>query len=146
MQKKTFIAISLGCAMSATLTLAHQGATGIVKTRMDNFSQSQRDLKSSFTAVKAGDWEGVIAKARAMAKWGQKIPSMFPEGSNNPPSEASPKIWEDMSGFTAASLDFVAAAENVIATAETANKKDTIAALKALGQTCSACHKNYRVK
>ena len=51
-----------------------------------------------------------------------------------------------MTGFTAASLDFVAAAENVIATAETANKKDTIAALKALGQTCSACHKNYRVK
>ena len=146
MQKKALIALSLGCILSATLTLAHQGATGIVKTRMDNFSQSQRDLKASFTAVKAGEWDEVIAKARAMVKWGQQIPSMFPEGSNNPPSEASPRIWEDMAGFTAACLDFVAAAENVITTAEGGNKKDAIAALKALGQTCSACHKNYRVK
>ena len=146
MQKKALIILSLGCVVSATLTTAHQGATGIVKTRMDNFSQSQRDLKASFTAVKAGDWDEVIANARAMAKWGQQIPSMFPEGSNNPPSEASPRIWEDMTGFTAASLDFVSAAENVITTAETANKQDTIAALKALGQTCSTCHKNYRVK
>ncbi len=125
---------------------AHQGATGIVKERMDRFAQSRTDLKSSFTDLKAGQFDAVIAKARTMAEWGRDMPSYFPDGSDGAPSEAAAAIWQDKDGFTAAANVFADAADHVIITAQTGDAAATGAALKKLGATCGACHRKYRLK
>ena len=146
MQK--YIAISalmLGLSVGAA-SYAHQGATGIVKERMDKFSQSQRDLKASFKLAKSGEFADIMTKARAMVAWGREMPSFFPEGSGGAPSEASPQIWQDMAGFTAASTAFALAAEDVIMAAEKGDIDSTISALRSVGQTCGTCHRTYRVK
>ena len=132
--------------VSLSASFAHEDATGIVKERMDKFMQSQRDLKLSFKSAKAGDFDDVIEKTRVMIEWGQVMPTYFPEGSGGAPSEASPQIWEDMTGFTEASLRFVDAAQKAKDAAETQDVDATISALKALGKTCGSCHRNYRIK
>ena len=140
----TFSIVLLFASLSTSF--AHEDATGIVKERMDKYLQSQRDLKSSFKSAKSGDFKDVIEKTKTMIEWGQIMPSYFPVGSGGAPSEASPQIWEDMTGFTEASLRFVEAAQEANDAAEAQDADATISALKALGKTCGSCHRNYRIK
>ena len=146
MRKSLFIPSIVLLFASSSSSFAHEDATGIVKERMDKYMQSQHDLKSSFKSAKSGDFKDVINKTKKMIKWGQIMPSYFPEGSGDAPSEASPRIWKDMTGFTEASLRFVEAAQKAKDAAETQDADATISALKALGKTCGACHRNYRIK
>lgn len=70
----------------------------------------------------------------------------FPEGSDmGLETEASPKIWEDMAGFTAklAGLETDAAAA-IPAAAESADAFK--AAFMKLTQNCKGCHEDYRIK
>ena len=146
MRRLFFISSIVLLFASLSTSFAHEDATGIVKERMDKYMQSQRDLKSSFKSAKSGDFKDVIEKTKTMIEWGQIMPSYFPEGSGGAPSEASPQIWEDMTGFTEASLRFVEAAQKAKDVAETQDADATIFALKALGKTCGSCHRNYRIK
>ena len=129
---------------SSFVALAHQGATGIIKDRMDRFSQTKDDIRASFRDAQNGAFDDVITRSRRIAEWGRSMPDFFPEGSTQSPTEADPAIWNDFDGFTAAGLAMSSAAEQVIAAAETSDTDATMTALKALGQTCGACHRQYR--
>ena len=146
MRRSFFISSIVLLFASSSTSFAHEDATGIVKERMDKYVQSQRDLKSSFKSAKSGDFKDVIEKTKMMIEWGQIMPSYFPEGSGGAPSEASPQIWVDMTGFTEASLRFVDAAQKAKNAAEILDADATISALKVLGKTCGSCHRNYRIK
>ena len=70
----------------------------------------------------------------------------FPEGSDmGLETEASPKIWEDMAGFTAklSGLETDAAAA-IPAAAEGADAFK--GAFMKLTQNCKGCHEDYRIK
>ena len=84
--------------------LAHSGATGIVKERMDMFKRSQKNLKAIKSHIRAEDYGSIAKLADEIREWAVKMPEYFPEGSNVKPSEASPNIWEDFSGFKRAAI------------------------------------------
>ncbi len=154
MRRVYILTVTLSAFIGSIFTLspfsdgafAHQGATGIVKERMDRFDQSRDALKASFAELKAGQFDAIITNARAMAQWGRDMPSFFPEGSDGAPSEAAPAIWQDKAGFAAAAKAFADAADHVIITAQTKDTADTGAALKKLAGTCGDCHRQYRLK
>ncbi|MEZ5825219.1 MAG: cytochrome c [Geminicoccaceae bacterium] len=85
--------------------------------------------------------------AHAIGETAKLMPSMFPEGSMDPPTEALPVIWENPEGFQAA-IDKLA--ETATALAETARGGDaqaTLAAFGAMGkQGCGGCHGEFRKK
>lgn len=65
-------------------------------------------------------------------------------GNTGDSPESSPKIWEDMAGFTAAEEKYEAA----IAAAVSAAPADVAAlgaALGPIGKECGACHETYRI-
>lgn len=72
------------------------------------------------------------------------VAALFPEGSGTGDTAASPKIWEDMAGFTAATDAW----KKAVADAVAANPQD-VAALAphvgAIGKTCGVCHETYRL-
>ena len=73
------------------------------------------------------------------------IAALFPAGSDQGDTEASPKIWEDMAGFQAAEDKYKAA----VATAASAPAQDVAALGKQvgeLGQGCGGCHEVFRIK
>ena len=88
----------LGAAVSTT-SLAHSGATGIVKERMDMFKLNQKHLKAIKSHIRSEDYLSIIKLADEIRDWAVKMPEYFPEGSNEKPSEASPSIWTDFNGF-----------------------------------------------
>jgi cytochrome c556 len=73
------------------------------------------------------------------------IDALFPPGSDQGDTTASPKIWEDLAGFKAENDKYKA----VIEAAAAAPAQD-VAALGAqvgtIGQECGACHETFRVK
>jgi cytochrome c556 len=132
--------------LAATLALAHEGATGVVKERMDLMKGQQKDMKligdmskgkTKFDAAKAA------AAARNLGETTKKIPDLFPEGSGGHPSEALDAIWKDWDGFTGNAKDAEAAANELAATLD-GGTGDWKAGFKKLTEVCKSCHQDFR--
>lgn len=130
----------------AAQVLAHQGATGIVKERMDAFKASQTHLKSAVKAAKTDNFDETQKLARLLADWGAKMPEYFPAGSDTMPSEAAPTIWSDPEGFKRAATQFADAANQLASASAAKNKEAVFASIKQVGASCKSCHRVYRLK
>ena len=106
MQKLTIIAIPILTSITYGDAIAHSGATGIVKERMDYFP-AQSDIK---------------------------------------PSEASPKIWSDFEGFTAAAQLNWKATVSLAKATKIGDRDSVITAFKETAESCKSCQKTYRLK
>lgn len=73
------------------------------------------------------------------------IDALFPPGSDQGDTTASPKIWEDMAGFKAENDKYKAAVEAAVA-APAQDVAALGAQVGALGQECGACHQTFRIK
>lgn len=122
MKKLIWIAVTAAILTGIAVVgaIAHGGATGIVKERMDlmkAMGQSMKELtammrgKSDYDAQKVRELATIIAE-----HGGGEMLEKFPKGSNPPPSEALPSIWSDWDRFTALS-EKVTAYANALATA-----------------------------
>lgn len=144
---RSFIILSLCIFAGSSLFLsvnAHDGATGIVKQRMDKFSESKQQLKQIQAALGAQDFETIVTAAASIRDWAREMPDYFPAGSGGAPSKASPRIWESFDGFRDAAKAHETAAAELILAAQSGQQDDTINAFKQLAQTCSSCHKAFR--
>ena len=136
--------LSLCLCLSAAQAIAHKGATGIVKERMDKFSEARGQMKQMRSALSANALADIAEITSHMRVWAADMPDAFPAGSDSAPSEALPAIWEDSEGFAKA---IAAYDEALLALQQAALSNDQPLALKqfrALGQACSNCHNTYR--
>ncbi len=136
--------LALSCGFSV-LAYAHSGATGIVKERMDFFTQSKDNLKAIKTHFRNGDLDAIVLLAKQIRDWAEKMPAYFPAGSDGKPSEASPQIWLDFSGFERAANANYQAANQLVTAAKADDSKAAINAFKTTAATCKSCHKSYRL-
>lgn len=131
-------------------SFAHQGATGVVKTRM----MAMKDLGGLMKRLVKLDWgDSQSARGEAGRVAGEVIihsremQKLFPAGSNKKPSEAMDNIWQDEAGFTEAIHALEVAAKSLQSVAPRLQSAgDLKPQIKMLGAACSACHKDYRQK
>lgn len=93
------------------------------------------------------DAAAVLAALTTISENAQKIDvaTMFPAGSDQGDTTASPKIWEDMAGFQAKIDKFKA--DTAAAVAAPPQDVDAVkATLGAVGSNCGGCHETFRVK
>ena len=74
------------------------------------------------------------------------MPDYFPAGSGIKPSEASPKIWENFKGFTAAADLSWEATISLAKAAKLGDRDSVITAFKETAESCKSCHTTYRLK
>ena len=123
----------------ASLNLhAHEGATGVVKERMDAFKQAKKDMRILKDAVSDGDTATVQRLATRMLNTAEAIPARFPEGSNAAPSEALDEVWLEWDGFMKATQKFESASQRLL------DEPGSMDALRDLGNSCKYCHDRYR--
>ena len=146
MQKFIIAAILITTILTYGDAIAHSGATGIVKERMDYFKASQANLKKIKTNIIKENYVAIIPLANDLAAWAEKIPDYFPVGSDLKPSEASPKIWSDFEGFTAAAQLNWEATISLANAAMTTDRDSIITAFRETAESCKSCHKMYRLK
>jgi cytochrome c556 len=135
-------------ATFAATSLAHEGAKGVVKERMDLMKSQKNAMKvigdmakgkKTFNAAKAAK------AARNLETTTQKIPELFPKGSNGHPSEALEAVWTEWDRFTGDAHDAEAAAKALAAAVETSGQ-DWKAAFQAMTDACKSCHESFRAK
>jgi cytochrome c556 len=133
--------------VGANFAFAHEGAKGVVKERMELMKQQQKDAKLisdmakgkvKFDAVKAA------AAARDLVTTSQKIPDLFPKGSDGHPSEALPEIWTDWDQFTGNAKDLETIADTLAATFEAGG--DWKSDFAKVSEACKTCHESFRMK
>ena len=124
--------------------LAHEGATGIIKERMERFKKNKEDIKA-IKANLAKDTAVIIQKASEIETWANQMVDFFPEGSNQAPSEALSAIWTNFEDFTAKAVANANAASDLKKLAQSgADQSSLIKGFKVLGKTCKDCHNDYK--
>lgn len=96
---------AIAMASVGLAALAHSGATGVMKERMDAMGEmgdAMKVLTPMMRGQTAYDPEVVRAAADTMiGHAGSSMTGLFPEGSNGKPSVALDTIWEDWEEFAA---------------------------------------------
>lgn len=128
--------------------IAHEDATGVVKERMD-YMKTLGDNTGAIGAMFRGeapyDLQTVREHASVLAEEAPRLIELFPEGSNEAPSETLPVTWEQWEDFQAKAADFQAASAALQETAGAgAEQTEVRAAFVRMGRTCGGCHEVYR--
>lgn len=144
MKAKIWSAAAIILIAARSFSFAHEGASGVVKERMERFKTSQLLLREIVKFAKQADFDEVKSRAEILALWGAEMPDYFPAGSNPKPSEASERIWQDFADFTRRAAEFAAASERLALRSQAADQKASLAAAMAVAQSCQACHQAYR--
>jgi len=148
------VALTLVQGLDTSRSMAHEDADGVVKQRMQamkDMGQAMKDLAAMVRRETSYDAERVKANTRTIAGHaGPSMLSLFPEGSNGPPSEARQEVWQDWQDFARLASDLAekATAMEVAARQDVGSNSSTpmAPAFAALGKVCSACHKSFRQK
>jgi cytochrome c556 len=103
--KKTTATAAILIAGTAVTALAHGGATGIVKERMDAMA-AMGDAVKTVTPMMRGeaayDADTLRDAARTFQEHsGEAMTSLFPEGSGGKPSEVKDTVWTEWDSFAA---------------------------------------------
>lgn len=134
-------------------TMAHGGATGIVKERMDQMVDMKRAMKKLAAIYKGRvDYDADTVRAATQVlnnNAGTTLTNLYPEGSLTGKSEAKAEIWQQWDQFKrlAEQLETVSqqlhdAADNDVIGDRKTEKK----ILKQIVKTCSSCHDSYRIE
>lgn len=147
MNNRRIVAIS---ALIASMTfsgftaLAHEGATGIVKDRMDRFKQSNADIRAVARLVQSAQFDEIAEISQRMNIWANEMAEYFPHGSDGRPSEAAAEIWTEPEGFAAAINAYIQATEALMTAAAEENAMDVMRTFQATADSCKSCHRRYR--
>ena len=147
MKKQLVILATLLITASATvpgILSAHDGATGIVKERMDNFKATQGHLKTIGKLMRSQGYAAIIEHAEQIKAWADNMPEYFPAGSGGAPSAAKARIWEDFDGFKAAAQTHATATQGIIDAANAEDMTALTSAFRATADTCGGCHKVFK--
>ncbi len=141
--------VVLAAIPAVQLAMAHQGATGIVKTRMDDMKAIETAMKTLLAMIKKPrtfNHKTAIENAAFLAKRADALPKLFPKGSNPHPSEALPAIWANWPDFKAKSDTMKQYANAISTLPSSAGVAELRPIFAELANTCSSCHKAYRKK
>lgn len=103
--KITLTTLAVAATLFGAAALAHKGATGVVKERMDAMG-ALRDAVKAVAPMMTGettyDAETVRQAAATMQRHsGSAMTELFPEGTNAAPSESRDVVWSDWETFVA---------------------------------------------
>ena len=130
--------------LGSNVAHAHKGATGVVKERMDLFTQNQKHLKAMRRLVAADNFAAIAEKADEIADFADRMPDYFPVGSDQSPSDAAPRIWQEFDAFRSAAAANATAARLLADAARAADKTAVMEALSATGASCKSCHRSFK--
>lgn len=137
--------------LAAGSALAHGGATGVVRERMDAMSAMGKNMKSIGQMLKgssAFDAATVAASADAIAAHsGGTLTALFPPDSLQKASEASPGIWAQWDRFSEYAGKLQGSALDLKSLAEAGAGRQAIgSAFGKLAASCKTCHEAFRIK
>ena len=128
-----------------TLAVSSQAFAQVDKRQalMKNNSANAKAIKA---AVESKDYATVEAKAKDIMGNADKIVGFFPKGSDTGKTKAKPEIWEKPDEFSKDAKNLSKSASELASAAKAGNAADVDVKVKALGEACNSCHKQFRAE
>jgi cytochrome c556 len=150
MNIKTLAAGAAITLVVITTAMAHEGATGMVKMRMDAMSaigDHMKSISAMLTGKTAFDSALVSKQAEEIAGHAAAFPDHFMMQMDDQMTEAAPAIWEKPDEFNKQAAELASLADMLSAKAADADNGDTLMAdFQAIAGTCKSCHEQFRIK
>lgn len=102
---------------------------------------------SAFMLVNFGKVEHqdhLKAHANALADLGAQVKVLFPAGTDSGDTDALPVIWKEQDRFTKLITELETSSAKLRDAVAANDKPGTMAAFKAMGESCKGCHDRYR--
>lgn len=147
--KILLIAASIAGATTIA-ALAHGGATGIVKQRMDGMMAMGKALTAvgdMFKGKATFDPQQISSSADIVRQHAAEMGKLFPDtkaSRKGKGTEALPAIWQKMDEFLALTNDLDARAVDLKAVSQTGDKRKIRIEFAKLSKTCASCHTDFR--
>ena len=128
---------------------AHEGATGVVKERMDAMSAMGKAMKTIAELLRGNSVplpDEAIKASAILRAHSITLPSLFPRGSNGHPSTAKADIWIDWARFVEQSSELKRRSDALADAVEAGDKARMMQTFRGVGAVCSACHRDFRAK
>ncbi len=118
----------------------------VIQKRQDLMKSNGAAAKAIKAAVEAKDYATVETKAKDINGNAEKIVSAFPAGSTTGKTKATPAIWEKSDDFAKAAKNLGKTAGELAAAAKFGDDAAVNTKMKAVGDACAACHKQFRAE
>ena len=145
MHRRLFQAVFLVIGM---LVLAPQlfAQEDVIEKRQKLMKSNGADAKAIKGALESKDYATIETKAKDIGNNMDKVLDLFPKGSTSDKSRALPAIWEKWDEFSKNPAKVKKAANDVADAAKAKDDGALPAKVKALGDACGGCHKNFRAE
>jgi cytochrome c556 len=140
------LAVALFSFMSLAVSAEVFAQADVIEKRQAAMKGNSADNKAIKAAVESKDYATVEAKAKDIMGTADKIPSLFPKGSTKGKTKAKDEIWEKSDDFSKAAKNLNKAAGDLAAAAKSKDDAAVTTKVKALGEACSGCHKQFRAE
>ena len=118
----------------------------VIEKRQAAMKNNSADVKAIKAAVESKDYATIETKAKDIMGTAEKIPSLFPKGSTKGKTKAKAEIWENHDDFVKHAKTLGKSAGELAAAAKAKNDAEVGVKVKALGETCTSCHKQFRAE
>ena len=119
-------------------------ADEIQKRRLLMENNNDTVVKALVKSVKEKDFAEIQIKVKGIMDNMDELVTLFPKGSISEKSRAKPEIWEKWDEFSKLPGTVKKAAQALGDAAKTKNEAEVEVKLKALGDACNACHRDFR--
>jgi len=119
-------------------------ADEIQKRRLLMENNNDAVVKELVKAVKEKNFPEIQVKVKGIMDNMDELVTLFPKGSISEKSRAKPEIWEKWDEFSKFPGTVKKAAQALGDAAKTKNEAEVEVKLKALGDACNACHRDFR--
>ena len=126
---------------------SHEGATGIIKERMEKFQESKNLMRTINKSLSDNNFDIISQSAEKLNQWASEMHKYFPKGSEasaSNKSQASGDIWSDPEGFKKAVKKFEIASAKLIKISQNKNIDDTVSSFREVAGSCKGCHQKFR--
>ena len=120
---------------------------GVIESRQDEFKTAKSEMRVLRDSIKNQDKGEAMRAVAFHIDWSQKLPTMFPlgtEASISNDSDASGDIWENFERFERFNLDYQSASLKVNKDLEQGDYKAAMSNFLKVARTCKGCHENFR--
>jgi cytochrome c556 len=116
----------------------------VIEKRQQLMKGQSAAAKAIKAAAESKDYATIETKAKELMSSSNEIPSLFPKGSTKGKTKATGAIWDKRNEFEEDAKNLHKAAEELAAAAKKKDDAAVAAKIKAIGETCSSCHKAFR--
>ena len=145
---KKSIALTIAALFAATVNVQAEEPENYIKYRqaMMKAIGGHSGAASQIVRGKVAREDDLAMHAKALADLSSNITRLFPEGSDFGETRAKEAIWSQWEKFEQAAGDAAKATAAFSEAAAAGNREQIAVAFKDVGESCKACHKDFREK